>query len=1023
MSLFTMIMKNVAIIVLLSLSPASIAAAAQIQPSPVRVDLAVSFDIEAGLVRGTSRIEVEKNQDLHLLLPDLKVTAALLSSPTRENAPLVLEQRNSIRLEAASEPRTLLISYEKHIDNSFNNSISDKAIILTSDWHPVVRTKAVFSLKAIIPDGFTALSQADQLSEAGADHQVHFTFSQPLYALSFVAAPYVKSQLKVRDGLQVYTLFFKEEQELATGYLHAAADYIRRYERLIGPFPYSHYVIAENVMPTGYGFPTFTLLGQQVIRLPFIKETSLGHEILHSWFGNNIDIAEGSGNWCEGLTTYLADMAYRSEAGEGAQARKEAIQHYQDYITDSAPTLNKFFAAGHDRQTNQAKRAVGYQKSAMLFHELSRLIGEAAFFQSIQELYQGFTGRSASWQDLRRVFEKTANRDLSTFFSQRLSRNDLPALGADDVEVRKGRDRTTITLTISQKQSPAYELLLPVLIRTLAGETTFQSLISEASAELSYQVDSTPLEIVIDPEYDLLRRLTPEEDSPAWSSLLGTDKGLVVVDEDQKERYQSFLSFAESNGWRVKSSDDLEQRELEEKALVFLGPSNTLKTLFANPQHPETGFTVDIRVNPFNPELPAALISSSSDMETEAVVNRLPHYGKYSYLHFDHGRIVDKRVPIAAMGIKIQLEERPAGIFLPELSGFEQMVDRLSENRVVYIGETHTSRPDHLLQIMLIEALYERNKNLAIGMEMFPRASQPALDRYINDPGFSEADFIKEARYYQVWGYDYRLFRPIFAFARKYKIPVIGLNIDREIVSSVFKSGSIKNLTAEQQEQLPSEMRLDIDGYVARLTATHRLHSRASDAEGSLPGFIQAQALWDETMAESVASYLLAHPQTQMVVLAGSQHTRKDSGIPPRVAARVDAAQASVLNQATSGGSAGELSSTADYLFFLNSHELEPQGKIGIVLQEQETSEGTQMEIVDITAQGNAGAAGIQEDDILIFIDELAIHTMDDVYLALLDRAAGDTVRVSVLRGSGRKQKRIDMEVMLYNPNRPPGHP
>ncbi len=69
----------------------------------------------------------------------------------------------------------------------------------------------------------------------------------------------------------------------------------------------------ENINPTGFGMPTFTLLGTQVLRLPFIKETSLGHEILHSWFGNSIEVRLDSGNWCEGLTTYLADMAYRED--------------------------------------------------------------------------------------------------------------------------------------------------------------------------------------------------------------------------------------------------------------------------------------------------------------------------------------------------------------------------------------------------------------------------------------------------------------------------------------------------------------------------------------------------------------------------------------------------------------------------------------------------------------------------------------------------------------------------------------
>ena len=49
------------------------------------------------------------------------------------------------------------------------------------------------------------------------------------------------------------------------------------------------------------GFPaTFTLLGRQVLKLPFIVKTSLGHEILHQWFGNSVYIDFVAGNWAEG---------------------------------------------------------------------------------------------------------------------------------------------------------------------------------------------------------------------------------------------------------------------------------------------------------------------------------------------------------------------------------------------------------------------------------------------------------------------------------------------------------------------------------------------------------------------------------------------------------------------------------------------------------------------------------------------------------------------------------------------------
>ena len=113
----------------------------------------------------------------------------------------------------------------------------------------------------------------------------------------------------------------------------------------------------------------------------------------------------------------------------------------------------------------------------------------------------------------------------------------------------------------------------------------------------------------------------------------------------------------------------------------------------------------------------------------------------------------------------------------------------------------------------------------------------------------------------------------------------------------------------------------------------------------------------------------------------------------------------------------------ADYLFLLEAAEFGDQGKIGVVLQEKAGVDGPIMEILEVNPQSGAEKAGIRKDDILIFIDELAIHTMDDVRLALLDKAVGETVRVSVIRGGETAGEQIEMEVELFNPALPAGHP
>jgi hypothetical protein len=70
-------------------------------------------------------------------------------------------------------------------------------------------------------------------------------------------------------------------------YLDAIATRPELYP-VFGPYPFPKFAVVENFFPTGYGFPSYTLLGSTILRLPFILNTSLGHEIAHCWWGNGV---------------------------------------------------------------------------------------------------------------------------------------------------------------------------------------------------------------------------------------------------------------------------------------------------------------------------------------------------------------------------------------------------------------------------------------------------------------------------------------------------------------------------------------------------------------------------------------------------------------------------------------------------------------------------------------------------------------------------------------------------------------
>jgi hypothetical protein len=123
-------------------------------------------------------------------------------------------------------------------------------------------------------------------------------------------------------------------EDVFAGVLVHVGQYIEMHNALIGPYPYAKFALVENFWETGYGMPSFALLGPEVIRFPFILHSSYPHEILHNWWGNSVFVDDATGNWCEGLTAYLADHLVQEQQAKGAEYRRGTLQKHRDYVKD-----------------------------------------------------------------------------------------------------------------------------------------------------------------------------------------------------------------------------------------------------------------------------------------------------------------------------------------------------------------------------------------------------------------------------------------------------------------------------------------------------------------------------------------------------------------------------------------------------------------------------------------------------------------------------------------------------------------
>lgn len=961
--------------------------------------LSIEFDLQNNRLTGLSNIEIPANSNINLQLTGLTIKEIMVN-----NKEFISDTEiSSLSVPAADRAQQIIIAYEKNCRPAGNDPAQDlvgpDGITLTGLWHPLADQDMRFQLTAIVPAGFSAVSEAEEISSqapdpAGRVKQLRFNFPYALRSLHFVAGPYVVSETVFAGDRILATYFFNEDQELAADYRDQARRYLDRYEKLLGPYPYRRFAIVENRLPSGYAMPTFTLLGQAVVRLPFIKDSSLGHEILHAWFGNSVRVDSGQGNWAEGLTAYLADHAFAEELGNGAVYRKEQLIKYESYVhDDNGISVKEFAGADGSTGDDQLARAVGYGKAGMFFHMLKNELGEEIFYESLRKFYAAHKHEKAGWAEIMASCEEASGRKLADFFSQWLLRTDLPRLVVKDLALREEERGPLLSCRLVQENDSPYQLTVPVTVVSRQGRRQEKIIMTGPETAVEIPLDTMPTELIIDENYDLARRLAPAELPPTWSRFEGAAVKIVVPDpQADPELFAPFIEELQNSGSRIVAEQELTDQELNTSAVLFLGTDGAVsRSLFAKPEHPAAGFIVDLRQNPLQPDLVVALVSAQDRAQLVKGLAKLPHYRKYSYLHFLDGRSQEKRLAASEAGLRYELDQPPPGIESAQARTFDEIMKKLAGRRVIYIGETHTSYEDHQLQLRIIRALYEQDPRLAIGMEMFTRPTQQALDEYIAGD-IDEKSFLRKSGYFKIWQYDYNLYRGIINYARHHRLPVIALNLEKDIVSNVFKDNGALGLAAEEKKELPPDRNLDVPGYRERLVSAFQMHSSPDDTGGKFEGFFQAQALWDETMAESAAAYLLANPDDRLVVIAGRGHVVKDSGIPLRVARRVPVSQAVVVN-----ADGRELDpSTVDFLFASTPAALPEAVKLGVMLRENDNKDG--LLVVDLSPSDPAIKAGIRKNDLIVALDGEPVKSIEDVKIALLFKKKNDRVLVGVRR-------------------------
>ncbi len=361
----------------------------------------------------------------------------------------------------------------------------------------------------------------------------------------------------------------------------------------------------------------------------------------------------------------------------------------------------------------------------------------------------------------------------------------------------------------------------------------------------------------------------------------------------------------------------------------------------------------------------------------------------------------------------------PTGVFVTE----EQMLEAVTDARIVYVGETHDNLASRRLEMTLLRALDSRHPGgVALGMEMLTPEQQPALDRWVAGE-LSEKELLEQTGWYEVWRMDFDFYRELFLLCRERGIPIVGLNATRDQVKAVA-SGDYSKLSEEQRRQIPP---LDMDDPYQR-ALVEAVFGGHDHGGGDKERFVRVQTLWDEIMAANVARYL-ASPEgagRRMLVIAGGHHVGYGVGIPRRVFRRAPFSYVLVGNEDISfpGERRGKMMDVKlpkmpmpayDYLIYTRYETLEKRGvRLGVLLREEESG----VVIKAVSPASAAARAGLQKGDLVREVDGERVTKSFDVIYVVKRKRPGDTLELTVERDG----ESLQLKARLDPDAQPPRH-
>jgi uncharacterized iron-regulated protein len=341
-----------------------------------------------------------------------------------------------------------------------------------------------------------------------------------------------------------------------------------------------------------------------------------------------------------------------------------------------------------------------------------------------------------------------------------------------------------------------------------------------------------------------------------------------------------------------------------------------------------------------------------------------------------------------------------------EVMPARRIIAEMARRDVVLLGEDHDDADQHSWQLHTLAALHARNPRMVIGLEMFPHRAQPVLDKWVAGELTAE-EFLRQSNWKEVWRFPAELYLPLFQFARIHRVPMVALNVDRELTAEIARNGW-DGVREESREGVsgPATPSMSYRKYLFQVWREHESSrgDQSTEPTASSPAFrhfVEAQLTWDRSMAQGLASRLggsAGSGRTLAVGIVGASHLRNGYGVPHQLRA-LGVHTVGVLLPVVANSDCADLTAgLADAVFALSeTRASKPRPpRLGVRLEQS----GSHVTLIDVTTGSLAERTGLERGDIIAQVAGRPLSSVVDMVEAVNRQPAGTWLPILVKRGN-----------------------